>query len=130
MPALATVAQANIDKFAAPWRQPSVPIQAIAGDATTFAIPDGPLVLFLYHPFAAPVMKRFLQHVQTAMRTQPRDVVILYANPELNSLLASTRGCTELWQNTFGFSEEDKSASRFGTDYENFSAFRLEAARS
>ena len=84
-PELAAAAERNLAHFKAPWRQTHVESRVITGDATSFDLPGGPLLLFLYHPFAGPVMKRFLAHVKSAVAAVPREVILLYANPELAS---------------------------------------------
>ena len=125
-PALAAVAQANLERFRAPWRQDGVPAEAVAGDATQFALPEGPLVLFLYHPFAAPVMKRFLALVLAAgEQAERREVYLLYANPELGEMVAGTAGFEALWKQLFSLTAEEGAADRFGSYGEVFAAFRV-----
>lgn len=129
-PVLAAAAQENLRRFAAPWRRANVPAEAIADDATTFAIPGGPLLLFLYHPFAAPVMRRFVAHLQAAAVTEQREIVVLYANPELASMLEATPGFEALWRYTFALSTEDSAADRFGSQTETFAAFQVRPVRT
>lgn len=124
-PALAAVAQQNLRTFRAPWKQAGLPAEAVAGDATTFPLPDGPLVMFLYHPFAAPVMKRFLAHVQQGAQQEEREIYLLYANPELGALVAQTPGIDWLWRETFALTLEEGAADRFGSYGEIFSAYRV-----
>ncbi len=123
-PELAAVAERNLAAFQATWRQSRVPARVTAGDATSVALPAGPLVLFLYHPFAGPVMRRFLNHVKAAVAAEPREVYLLYANPELAPEIAATPGFTQLWREVFPFSAEDVAADRFGSTYEVMAAFR------
>lgn len=123
--ALAEAARHNLSRFAAPWRQPKVSAEVFEGDATTFALPGGPVVLYLYHPFAAPVMKRFLDHVLHAAGTEPREVYLLYANPELGALVAGTPGFESMWKETFALTPEEGEADRFGSYGESFAAFHL-----
>ncbi len=123
---LAAVATENLRRFIAPWRGNSTPAQAIAADATSFKVPAGPLLLFLYHPFAAPVMKRFLAHLQAAARAEARDIVLLYANPELDALLQSYPGITSEWHEQFSLSQADSEADRFNSPFESFAAYRVE----
>lgn len=126
-PALAAVAQVNLERFAAPWRQRDVPAEVIAGDATAFALPSGPLVLFMYHPFAAPVMKRFLAHVVKAAERERREMYLLYANPELGEMVARMEGVEMLWKQLFSLTPEEGAADRFGSYGEMFAAFRVVA---
>ena len=124
-PKLAGVASRNLEKFAAPWRQKEVPAKAVAGDATAFAFPEGPLVLFMYHPFAAPVMKRFLAHALESLRAESREIYLLYANPELGEMVAGTPGFEAMWKQMFSLTPEEGAADRFGSYGEMFAAFRV-----
>ena len=126
-PELVGVAQQNLLTFSAPWQHSETPGQAVIADATTFPVPSGPLVFFLYHPFAAPVMKRFLAHVQAALQLEKREVFLLYANPELDPLLMTCPGICRLWKEPFALSEEDAQADRFGSHAEYFAAYQLTA---
>lgn len=120
---LVQTAERNLAVFRAPWRQPDTPSQAIAADATEFTVPSGPLLLFLYHPFAAPVMKRFLTHLEEAARDETRDIMLLYANPELTAQILETSGFVQLWRQAFPLSAEDSAADRFGSTEEYFAMF-------
>lgn len=122
---LASTANRNLQAFQPAWRQAGTPAEAVQGDATRCDLPPGPLLLFLYHPFAAPVMNRFLRHVQDATRNEKRDVLLLYANPELAHLIAALPGTERLWRQTFHLTEEEGAADRFGSHGEIFEAFRL-----
>jgi len=52
------------------------------GDATEWVLPDGKTVFFLYNPFDARVLRRFLDHVLDDHARVPRPMVFLYLNPE------------------------------------------------
>ena len=122
-PELAEVAARNLKSFAATWRQEGVNARIVAGDATTIDLPSGPLVLYLYHPFAAPVMARFLKHVQQALEVEPRPLYLLYTNPELGSMLDRTPWLEKLWDRHFAMTNEDVTADRFGSHYERIAAY-------
>ena len=122
-PELARVAQENVLRLKADWRRP-MPVTVVAGDATTVDLPDGPLLLYLYHPFAAPVMRAFLRHVRDA--AAGREVVMLYVNAELDGLVvAELPGTDRLWGGGFALSREDAEADRFGSHDERAVAYRL-----
>ena len=121
---LTAAAQRNIGTFNASWRQPQVSATILAGDATSLPLPPDPLVLYLYHPFAAPVMQQFLQHVGRSLAANPRPLYLLYTNPELASMLDGTPFLKKLWDMHFVMSEEDIAADRFGSRYERIAAYR------
>ncbi len=128
-PELAGVAQQNLEQLAAPWRQ-RVPVRAVVGDATSFAVPDGPLLVYLYHPFAAPVMRAFLDHLRRSRTWEPGELCLLYVNPELDGLvMTELPGVERLWERPFSLSAEDAAADRFGSHDEHAVAYRWPAGR-
>lgn len=50
-------------------------------DAANFAFPEGPLVIYLYNPFEAPIMQQVIANLAAAYRASPRPVVVLYFTP-------------------------------------------------
>jgi SAM-dependent methyltransferase len=56
-------------------------IELINDDATQFAFPAGPVVLFLYHPFGPPVMTRVAEAALADWRSGSRPMQIAYVNP-------------------------------------------------
>ena len=54
---------------------PGAPIRLVHGDVTTAELPDGPLVVYLYNPFPASVLARFLR------RVSGRDARLIYVHP-------------------------------------------------
>ena len=126
-PELAEIAKRNLQSFSAPWRQNDIYAHIVTGDATAVDLPAGPLLLYLYHPFAAPVMTQFLEHVHRALQKERRPVYLLYANPELGSMLDCTPWLEKLWDRNFAMSNEDVSADRFGSQYERIVAYMARA---
>ncbi len=122
---LADVARRNLQTFHAPWRRPEVRSEVLTADATTVLLPAGPLVCFLYHPFAAPVMRRFLAHLLAAARAESRDIYLLYTNPELAHMLQATSGITRLWAHGSTLTPEETAADRFRSTNEYTVAYRV-----
>jgi SAM-dependent methyltransferase len=56
-------------------------ITPILGDATQFQFPDGPLVLYLYNPFDAPIVATVAANAIASWRAQPRPMRVIYINP-------------------------------------------------
>lgn len=67
---LVEAAQSNLQRL-----QPRV--ELLCQDATEYVFPDGPLVIFLYNPFGAEVMRRVVQRAAQA----PGPVWVMYLNP-------------------------------------------------
>ncbi len=120
---LAAVARRNLGRFRPAWRQPA-PVEVVTADVTAWRLPAGPLVVYLYHPFAAPVMRRFLEQMRASLEAEPREMVLLYTNPELDGLLRETAWLGRMWDECFGMTEEDIAADRFGSRWERMVAYQ------
>ena len=57
-------------------------------------LPQGPLLLFLFR-FGEPVLKEFVDRLEDSIRSHPRPVVVLYANPADRDVFAR-EGVVEL----------------------------------
>jgi SAM-dependent methyltransferase len=78
---LAAIAQRNAAMFA---RQHSgrPPIHVAAGDASTFPMPAGNVVLFLYNPFSDELIAKVVKSVEAALATRPDSIIyVVYYNP-------------------------------------------------
>lgn len=64
----------------------ATPIQALHADAATFALPGGPCVLYLFNPFAAPVLDQVIRNLHDSALRDPRHMVVVYVNPVGRSL--------------------------------------------
>ncbi len=53
----------------------------ILGDATQFEFPDGPLVLYFFNPFDAPIITAVASHALASWRIKPRPMRVVYLNP-------------------------------------------------
>lgn len=78
-PTLAAIAGENA-------RAGARPIEVHEGDAAEFPIPSGPFVIFMYHPFEAPVMRKVVQNITAALTVAPRSAYVIYVNPKLRAL--------------------------------------------
>ena len=81
-PAMAAIAWKNLSAFAER-ASALAPVRVVEGDALEVPLPKGPTLAFLFHPFEAPVMRRFLRRVESHYgrdATMPFD--LLYVNAE------------------------------------------------
>ena len=88
-PALAGISEANL-RAANLGRQRCRDLTVIQGDACTEALPSGPLILFMFHAFRAPVLRRFLEHCAESLRLDPRPAYLIYVAPDLTADVANT----------------------------------------
>ena len=75
-PQLAAVARRNLDGFRSE-RQRCRDFELVCVDAVDYAIPDEPLVLYFYNPFAEPVLRRVLEGVRRSLESSPRTAYAL-----------------------------------------------------
>ena len=129
-PELASIARKNLRTMTGSLRIQTLNTRVITADATTFEFPGGALVIFLYHPFAAPVMRRFLDNLGRTLQAHPRPVYLLYTNPELAAMLDATPFLVKLWDAHFPMSRQDIAADRFGSMYERIIAYRTHDAET
>lgn len=99
-------------------------IRVVEADATGFQYPDGALLLFLYHPFLAPVLKRVMRNLETHLTSESREVYVLYANPSYRKVMEKFQFLREVWNYALPLSEEDAAADRHGLTHEHFTLYR------
>jgi len=122
-PELSAVAAVNIGRFVAPW-QMCREIESCTGDAAEFVYPAGPLVLFLYQPFLAPVLRRCLRNLAKSLRAERREVYLVYVNPVFEREMKNVPGLERQWERTFAYSDEDRSADRVGAKGDRVVVYR------
>ncbi len=76
---LAEIAHDNL-KSIAPFDASSAEI--VHGDATEFAFPDSPTIVFMFNPFGASVMNHVATAIAKSYAAAPRPIIIAYLNPE------------------------------------------------
>jgi SAM-dependent methyltransferase len=122
-PKLHAIAAANITGYQGPAQQ-CRNVRSIEADATEFSFPAGPLVVYLWNPFEAPVFSCVLANLEAALAREPREVYILYIQPDLDPLLEASSSWRKLWHDEFQMSEEDYAAHAFPPRAEVCSAYR------
>jgi hypothetical protein len=114
-PVMASIAQRNIDLWLATHTaDPTAPtlaqLRLIEQDALEFSLPDTPMLLFLFHPFEAPVLKALLRRIETHFAHRPGELDLLYVNAECVDVLDRNPGFTCLWSGAVPMSPEDHVA--------------------
>jgi hypothetical protein len=64
------------------------PARLTLGDATELAVPHGPLIAYLYHPFREPIANVVIDRLAASLAESPRPAAILYGHPTLQQPLA------------------------------------------
>jgi SAM-dependent methyltransferase len=122
-PELARIAQQNLTVFSAPWQQ-CCSLEAHESDASCFDLPLTPLFIYLYHPFAKPVLEVFLRNLERSLQHCPRDAWLLYFNPELEQVLTNHPAFNQQFHASFAMQVEDASADRFHNKEEAVAVYR------
>jgi SAM-dependent methyltransferase len=107
-PGLAETAQANLDR----WRQlgrvaTDTTIQCGDAPATLLPLLSGPVLLYLYNPFRAPVLHALLGTIVAQGQRLTAPVDILYLYPEHDDVFEHFPQFQRLWQKQIPLSPED-----------------------
>lgn len=87
-PTLAEIARENVRRFADhPGSSPLAPVTLVEADALEAPLPSTPTVCFFFHPFEAPVVRRFLARVESHFAERPGSFDLLYVNAEHAAVL-------------------------------------------
>jgi SAM-dependent methyltransferase len=86
LPALNRAALDNLSKYRSE-SQKCFFVESICADATEFAFPAEPTVLFLFNPFPEADLRRVIANLERSLREHPRRVYVLYHNPLLERVL-------------------------------------------
>jgi SAM-dependent methyltransferase len=110
-PAMAAIARANIKAFESGGNaSPLAPISLLEGDALEVPLPSTPTVAFMFHPFEAPVLRRFLERVEQHFAERPGAFDLLYVNAEHASVLDRNPRFTRLFNGMVPMSPKDHLA--------------------
>ena len=109
-PTLAAIARNNIRLFESGPASPLAPITLLEADALEAPLPSTPAVAFMFHPFEAPVLRRFLARVEQHFRDRPGAFDLLYVNAEHAAVLDRNPAFTRLFNGMVPMSSEDHLA--------------------
>jgi hypothetical protein len=86
LPALHQSAQENLSRYKSESQQ-CFALESICDDATDFALPIEPTVLYLFNPFPEAGLKRVIASLEQSLHQHPRAIYLLYHNPLLERVL-------------------------------------------
>ena len=89
LPALHQIAQQNLAAYKSD-SQKCFALEAACADATTFPLPDGPVLIYLFNPFAETGMRRTLANLEKTLQKNPRPAFVIYHNPQLEHVLTES----------------------------------------
>jgi hypothetical protein len=82
----------------------------IEADALEAPLPSTPTLAFMFHPFEAPVLRRFLARVEQHYADRPGAFDLLYVNAEHASVLDRNPAFTRMFNGMVPMSSEDHLA--------------------
>jgi len=117
-PSLAAIARQNSAQFAAahaadPTAPLLAPIQLLEQDALDYELPVTPTLLFLFHPFEAPVLERLLARIETQLASRAKSspaLDLIYVNAECAYVFDRYASFTQLFLDNVPMSPEDHAA--------------------
>jgi SAM-dependent methyltransferase len=122
-PRLHAIALDNIKRYSNQ-KQKCRNVTAALGDATAYIFPPGPLLVYMWNPFEGPVFTSVLANLERSLTHEPRDIIVLYVQPNHEQLLATSRHWRQLWHHGFEMNDEDYAACAFPKRAEPCTAFR------
>jgi len=110
-PHMAAIARENIRIFEnSPEASPLAPMMLLEGDALEVPLPTTPTLAFMFHPFEAPVLRRFLARVEQHYADRAGSFDLLYVNAEHVDVLDRNPAFERLFNGMVPMSSEDHLA--------------------
>lgn len=110
-PRLAEIARRNAQAFSAsPVAGQLAPVSVLEGDALEVPLPDTPVLVMLFHPFEAPLLRSFVTRLQDHFAGRPGLCDLLYVNAEHASVLDRNPAFTSLFNGLVPMSLDDHRA--------------------
>jgi hypothetical protein len=122
VPSLHGIALENATRYVSRHRE-APPIDVLLGDAARYVFPNGPLLLYLYHPFCRPVLERVLKNLGESLERERREVAVVYINDELRDALDRAPFLERIWKATVAMDAMDCLADRVGSSAEDCTVY-------
>jgi SAM-dependent methyltransferase len=108
-PVLAAKARKNVRLWRAAGREIGR-MRIVEGDAVEFPLPERPVLVFLFNPFSAAVLRRLLRGWRKALAGRAEALDLLYVNNEQEHVLEAEAGWRRLYLGKVRRSKEDAIA--------------------
>jgi SAM-dependent methyltransferase len=86
LPSLDQIARENLRQYKSNLQQ-CFALESICADATSFHLPNQPLLMYLFNPFPESGLRQVVANLERSLREHPRPVYVLYHNPLLEHVL-------------------------------------------
>ncbi len=87
LPSLHKIAQENVSRYKSE-SQRCFALESVCADATSFPLPEEPLLLYLFNPFPESGIRRTVENLKNSLQLHPRTAYVLYHNPQNEHVLA------------------------------------------
>lgn len=121
---LARTARRNVARWNSVTR-PRSQVRVMHADAMEFRWPRGPLLVYLYNPFACELIERLATKLAGAAAPASGLVDLLYVNPTCADVLSRHGKFSLLWTTRIDMDDPDQAADPYGTTWDRVSAYRL-----
>jgi hypothetical protein len=114
-PELAATARRNVKHWIEAHAQDQTapqlaPIEILEQDALDYELPAKPTLLFLFHPFEAPVLKSLLRRIETQFGQRAGTLDLIYVNAECADVLDRNPAFEQLFLDSVKMTSEDHAA--------------------
>jgi hypothetical protein len=100
-------------------------MQIVKGDALSFPLPDGPVVLFFFNSFEREMVRMWLERLVELAATRTAPIDLIYVHPEHRELFLQAPAIEVLADEVMPFSEEDAAADVFGVAMDRYAIYRM-----
>ena len=94
------------------------------GDASRYTFPDGPCLLYMFHPFGRPVMNLVLHNLARTFADRPQQLDIIYFNPEEAGAIEGYGGFKLMWSEVIPMSDGDAAVDPVANPTDLCNAYR------
>jgi SAM-dependent methyltransferase len=123
-PGLAKIARKNLRMWTRSARACS-DLRLVKGDALSFPLPGGPVVLFFFNSFEREMVRMWLERLVDAAASRSAPIDLIYVHPEHRDVFHQTPAIELLADEVMPFSEEDAAADVFGVAMDRFAVYRM-----
>lgn len=123
-PRLVSIANKNLLKWKAS-AHPCSDIVALHDDALEIALPESPVLLYVFNPFDEQAVQLMLDRLQTLSLTRSHPIDIVYITPDHASLFALVPDLQLLWDGKAPLTPEETAVDAFQTHSLDFRIYRM-----
>lgn len=121
---LSSIAQKNVARWSRVVR-PKARIRVVRQDAAKFRWPRTPLLVYLYNPFACPLIASITESLAALAESGSGLLDLLYVNPTCADTVEKQGLFVRLWTARISMDDPDQKADPYGTTSDLVSAYRL-----